>query len=94
MSAKAEIAEYLTTTRFGGRKRVVREARWTRPVTRDEEIRQIEATYRHNKWGRIEQAANSRLLGLEPKATIEYTDDELKIILDDFEKYGMILYEN
>lgn len=68
--------------------------RWKVPQTRDEYLRQINATYALNNWGESERAANHLGLKLEPKPLREYSDLELKIILDDLEKFKMILFED
>lgn len=93
MTAKDEIAEYLPRTRFGKEKKPLkRDKPIARPFTRGEAISQIEEIYGYQKWKKTEEAANSRDVGLEPKALGDYTNEELKIILDDAERRGMILY--
>lgn len=87
-----EIGNYSIATRFGKGRRLKHDSRLPRPATRAEMVEQIEATFRHNRWGINEQSANSRMLGLETKSLINYTDAELKIILGDLEKHKMILY--
>lgn len=94
VSAKDEIGEYLAPTRFGKNKPPIRKDKpVARPATRGEALRQIEATYVYNKWDESDKARNARLVGLEAKSLLDYTNDELKIILDDFERYGMIIFE-
>lgn len=93
MTAKAEIANYSIATSFGGRKLMVHDKRMPRPATRGEAIRQIRETYSFNRWDESEHRKNSEMLGLESKRLADYTNKELKIILDDMEKHGMILYE-
>ena len=94
-SAKDEIGEYLPSTSFGKDKPPIkRDIPIARPKTRGEALRQIEAAYRHNGWKVIEQTANAAMVGLEFKPVIEYSNEELKIILHDLEKFGMIIYEN
>ena len=94
-SAKAEIANYSTSTSFGRGKRITHDVRWKRPKTRGDALEQIKATYLHNRWKAIEQTANSRMLGLEIKPDlIDYSNGELKRILDDMERYRMIIYED
>ena len=92
MTAKAEIADYSIATRFGKGKKIIHDRRIARANTRAEAVRQIETLYRENKWNEAEQATNSRLLGLDVSPLESYTDKELKIILDDAEKHGMILF--
>jgi hypothetical protein len=65
-----------------------------RPTTKGEAVRLIEATYRYNDWNDDEQAAHQRMLNLEPKALHLMTNDELKIILDRFEKSRMLIFNN
>lgn len=64
-----------------------------RPTNRGEAIRHVKAIYGEQKWKEPEQAVNATMLGLEFKAVQFYSNEELKIILDDFEKFGMIIYE-
>lgn len=94
MTAKTEIADYSISTSFGKRRRVKHDRKWTRPQTREDRLRQIEATYRHNDWKESERTANALTLDLEFKETADYTDAELEIITDDLEKYRMIIYED
>lgn len=94
MSAKAEIADYSISTSFGKGEPIKHDRRWRRPRTRETAIEQIEATYRHTKWGAVEQAANAAMLGLEAKRTGAYANDELKLILGDMERFRMIIYED
>lgn len=77
-----------------GGKRIYHDKKLARPSSRGEALRQIEATYKLNDWKDAEQARNVVIVGLEAKPVGEYSNAELKIILDDFENRGMILFEN
>lgn len=93
MSAKDENGEYTVSTRFGKGEKLYHDKKWTRPVDRKEYLHRIEVTRLSNKWDWEEFGRNSVSLGLKVKPLGEYSDDELKIVLDDFEKYRMILFE-
>lgn len=91
--AKDEIGNFSIATRFGQGKRIYHDEKLPRPKTRGDAIRQIEEAFRFNRWDASDIARNARLCGLEAKCPADYTNDELKMILDDFEHYGMIIYE-
>ena len=92
MNAKDEIGEFTVSTRFGGYKRTRRDAGIERPKSRAEAISQIEAVYSYQGWDERDKTVNAEGLGLEYKPLDDYSNDELKIILTDAEKTGMILY--
>lgn len=48
MTAKAEIANYSIATRFAKGKRIYHDKKFARPSSREDSIRQIEDTFRHN----------------------------------------------
>lgn len=63
-----------------------------RPKTKGEAVRQVAEIYEQNDWGRVERMTHQTSLGLEPKLVTLFTVDELRVILDDFERARMILY--
>lgn len=93
VAVKEETGSFRTKTSFGGRKRFVPDAKWKRPVTRGEAIRQVEKIYFLNDWDETEQSHNATMLGLKYKRAREYTNEELRTLLDDFEFHKMIHYE-
>lgn len=99
---KDEVGEYSTATRFGKGKRIYHDKKWTRPVTRQEYLHRIEATRLSNKWDWDEFRRNCEMLNLvipeypenTPQDLLQMmTAEQLKLILDDFEKHGMILFQ-
>jgi hypothetical protein len=94
VTAKEEIGEFCVSTRFGKGKKIKRDVPIARPTSREEAVAQIEELYRFNRWNDSDRAANSLSVGLEPKPTGDYTNYELRVILTDAEKRGMILYRN
>lgn len=88
------MADFYTKPFLGGRLRVQMDPRWARPNTDQERMSQIERTRLINGWDKAEFAENCRLVGLEIKPLEEYEARDLKIILDDFERRRMILYED
>ena len=76
------------------KKVIVPDKSWKRPKTLGEARRQVAETYQANDWSNNEIASNCRMLGLKFKRLFDYTNDELQMILDDFEKYSMVLYED
>lgn len=88
------MAEFYTTTSFGGQRQIERDPLWARPNTDKERRSQIERTRLINHWDKAEFAENCRLIGLDPKPLDGYSSDELQIILDDFERRRMVLYED
>lgn len=102
MTAKDEIGEYSIATRFGKGAKIYHDKKWTRPENRQEYLHRIEATRLANKWDWNEFRRNCEKLGLQipdfpenkPQLILALmTDEQLKIILDDFEKYRMILFQ-
>ena len=72
----------------------MRDSRWARPRDEKDMRSQIERTRLINGWDKAEFAENCRLIGLDAKPLEEYAFEELKTILDDFERRRMILYED
>jgi hypothetical protein len=67
--------------------------RHPRPKTREEMLKQVAGVYKANGWDDREQAYHMGTLGITPPSGTDlFTDDELRTILDDFEKAKMILY--
>jgi hypothetical protein len=91
--AKRDIGNYSVSTRFGKGKKIYHDLPIARPSSRGDAIRQIEETYRLADWKETEARANSLDVGLEPKPLTDYTNEELKIILDNAESHRMIIYE-
>lgn len=94
MTVKDETGNFEISTRFGKRRKIYRDKKWHRPKSLDEARQQIEITRLQNNWDLEEFAKNCAALGIEPKPLTDYTRDELARILDDFEKFRMIIYEN
>lgn len=102
-AAKDEIGNYSIATRFGKGKKIYHDKKWTRPANRNEILHRIEATRLSNRWDWAEFERNCKMLKLEiPEYSADkpqmmlmlMTDEQLKIILEDFEKCRMILFEN
>lgn len=68
--------------------------RWRRPKTLGDAINQILAVYDGNDWDDNEAAKHRELLGLEVKPLRDYSHDDLKVILGDFEKARMVIYQD
>jgi hypothetical protein len=64
-----------------------------RPNSRGDAIRQVEEAFKYCTWDESDKARNAAILGLDAKPLKHYTNEELKIILDDFEWYGTVIYE-
>lgn len=93
MSAKTEIGDYAVSTRFSGYKKQQRDLPIARPKTRREAISQVEELYQFNRWNERDRRVNAEMCGLEYKPLAGCSNDELKIILTEAEKTGMIIYE-
>ena len=68
--------------------------RHPRPISIDDYRRQAAGVYAANDWDHDEQIRHRSTLGVVPKRLEECTEDELRIILTDFEKDKMILYRD
>lgn len=62
-----------------------------RPKTRGEAIRLVAATFEANDWGNHEQQVYLAQLGLKGDWR-GFENDKLRIILDDMEKFKMVLF--
>jgi len=65
-----------------------------RPKTRGAAIATVQDVYRQTDWNADEQRRHQLTLGLEDKQLTERTNEEVKIILDDFEKSRMVIFRN
>lgn len=64
-----------------------------RPTTLREAQRDVDRTYRQNRWDRETQMRFEKIVGLEPKATLEeYGVDEIRALIDRMVNARMILY--
>ena len=85
--------EYSYGTNVGSkRKKIYHDKKWKRPVERKDYLRQIEATRLVNRYDAAEFGRFCADCGVPVKPLRDYTDDELKLILDEFARYRMILY--
>ena len=68
-------------------------SREVRPKTKGEAKSLIERTFRFNRWDADEIKRYLKMLRFENMNWKEFESDDLRIILDDFEKAKMILFE-
>jgi Mg2+ and Co2+ transporter CorA len=64
-----------------------------RPVMRQAAIATVEDVYRRNEWNDDEQRRYQRSFGLEEKTLHEMSNEEIRTILDDFEKARMVIFK-
>ncbi len=75
------------------RKKAITIERHTRPATKGEAVRLVQQIFDENGWGGRDIAYYLSTLNVPSKPFLtEHTLDELRTILDDFEKAKMILY--
>ena len=68
--------------------------RWRRPSTVKEAVNQILAVYDATDWCDSEAEKHREMLGLERKPLRDYSKDDLKVILADFEDHKMVVYQD
>lgn len=66
----------------------------SRPATKGEAVLLIDDTYRYNDWGDAERATHQRMIGIEPKPLNEMPIEELRMIVDRFEKSKMVIFRD
>lgn len=64
-----------------------------RPKTRGAAVSIVQDIYRQNDWDNEEQRRHQLSLRLDDKQLTERTNDEIKTILDDFEKARMVIFK-
>jgi hypothetical protein len=64
-----------------------------RPKTRGAAVSIVLDVYRQNDWDEDAQRRHQLSLKLEAKQLTERTNDEIKTILDDFEKARMVIFK-
>lgn len=66
----------------------------TRPTTRGAAIAIVQDIYRQNDWDADAQKRFEASLALEDKQLTERTNEEIKVLIDDFEKSKMLIFSN
>lgn len=66
--------------------------RLSRPTTRGAAVLIVQDIYRQNDWDDDAQRRHQLSLKLDDKQLTERTNDEIKTILDDFEKARMVIF--
>jgi hypothetical protein len=64
-----------------------------RPITRGAAVSIVQDIYRQNGWNDDAQKRHQLSLKLNDKQLTERTNDEIKTILDDFEKARMVIFK-
>lgn len=64
-----------------------------RPTTRAAAVSIVQDIYRQNDWDGDSQKRHQLSLKLDDKQLTERTNDEIKTILDDFEKARMVIFK-
>lgn len=86
------MSEIYEATGFARKRKISRDAKIERPPTVGEARAQVGRIYRENDWDAELEKVNHRMVGIGDKTLAELTGADLRVVLEDFERRGMILF--